>query len=105
VAPLTQPRFAFLSNPAVVVDVELPSVVSTCLRINCAVFSSDFFRRCSGNLQQQGGGVVTEEGKCVEAFKACVKELVLFLAQKIVWIDIPELHQSLCWQRLLSARY
>lgn len=79
--------------------------MSTCLRINCAVFSSDFFRRCSGNLQQQGGGVVAEEGKCVEAFKACVKELVLFLAQKIVWIDIPELHQSLCWQRLLSARY
>ena len=81
---------------AVAQDDDVPSVVSTCLRINCAVFSSDFFRRCSVALQQQGGGTVAEEGKCVEVFKTCVKELITFLGQKIVWIDIPELHQSLC---------
>jgi hypothetical protein len=86
--------FEFVNVSSVVRDDEVPSVVSTCLRINCAVFSSDFFRKCSGGLQ--GGGVVAEEGKCVEAFKACVKELITFLGQKIVWIDIPELHQTLC---------
>ncbi len=91
----------FPSNEAVVDDSDLPSVVGTCLRINCAVFSSDFFRKCSESLQQQGGGIVAEESKCLETFKSCVKELILFLGQKIVWIDIPELHQSLCerWRR------
>lgn len=88
---------------AVIDETTLPSVVNTCLRINCAVFSSDFFRRCSGIMQQQGGGVVAEEGKCVDMFKACVKELITFLGQKIVWIDIPELHHSLCEKYVVSA--
>ncbi len=39
----------------------------------------------------------------MEAFKTCVKELILFLGQKIVWIDIPELHENLCALRLAAA--